>query len=190
MKLLAIIGSQRKDGNSYLLAKEALESVQETDYEIIQLVEKKIEFCNLCAKCKAGDCVLKDDFNQILDKIQEADGIVFSFPKYFSLSSKFLCFLERLVMIHHCKEYHGPGKTGKPDQNFSPPFKGKPYCIFVVSASGKGGEEPLRLAAYEIERIGMKLILHDSGLSLEFSQKEKIKEKFSKIKKALRTAER
>jgi len=41
-------------------------------------------------------------------------------------------------------------------------FKGKPCCIFVVLASGRGGEELLRLAAYEIERIGMKLILHDS----------------------------
>ena len=44
MRLLAIIGSQRKDGNSYLLAKEALKSVQETNYEIIQLAEKKIKF--------------------------------------------------------------------------------------------------------------------------------------------------
>ena len=64
--------------------------------------------------------MLKDDFNQILDRMQEADGMEFSFPKYFSFSSEFLCFLERLVMIHHCKEYHGLGKTGKPDPNFSP----------------------------------------------------------------------
>lgn len=163
MKLLAIIGSQRKDGNSCLLAKEVLKSVKEADYEIIQLAEKEIEFCNLCGKCATGDCVLNDDFNQILEKIQEADGIIFSFPKYFSLSSKFLCFLERLVMIHHCKEHHGFRKTGvKPDPNFSPLFKGKPCCLFVVSGSGKGGEEPLRIAAYEIGGIGMRLILHDS----------------------------
>jgi len=162
MKLLAIAGSQRKGGNSYLLAKEALKSVK-VDYEIIQLAEKKLEFCDLCGKCDTRDCVLNDDFNQILKKMVEADGLIFSFPKYFSLSSKFLCFLERLVMIHHCKEYHGLRKTGiTPDPNFTPLFKGKPCCLFVVSGSGKGGEEPLKIAAHEVERMGMKLILHDS----------------------------
>jgi multimeric flavodoxin WrbA len=67
VKLLAIISSQRKDGNSYLLAKKVPESA-ETDYEIIQLAEKVIEFCNLCEECAKGDCVLEDDFNQILEK--------------------------------------------------------------------------------------------------------------------------
>jgi len=138
-KLLEIIGSQRNYGKSCLLAKEVLKPVKEIDHEIIELAEKKIELCNLCAKCETGDCVIDDDFNQILEKAQEADGTIFSFPKYFSLSSKFLCFLERLVMIHHCKEYHDFRKTEvKPDQNFLPPFKGKPCCLFIVSGFGKG----------------------------------------------------
>ena len=58
-KLLAIIGSQRTNGNSYLLAKTVLDSI-EADYEIIQLADKKIEFCNLCEKCVSNDCVLED----------------------------------------------------------------------------------------------------------------------------------
>jgi multimeric flavodoxin WrbA len=49
-KVLAIIGSQRKNGNSYLLARVVLKSV-EADYEIIQLADKEIEFCNLCEEC-------------------------------------------------------------------------------------------------------------------------------------------
>jgi len=160
MRLLAIIGSQRKDGNSYLLAKEVLKSVK-ADYEIIQLAEKEIRFCNLCGKCETEHCVLEDDFNQILEKMTEADGIIFSFPKYFSLSSKFLCFLERLLMIHHFREYHGYRKTGiTPDPKFAPLFKGKPFCLFVVSGSGKA-EEPLRLVADQLSGE-MKLLLTDS----------------------------
>jgi len=160
MKLLAIIGSQRRDGNSYLLAKEVLKTIK-ADYEIIQLADKKIEFCNMCGKCETEDCIIEDDFNQILEKMKEADGIIFSFPKYFSLSSKFLCFLERLLMIHHFREYHGFRKTGvEPDPKFVPILKGKLLCLFVVSGSGIA-EEPLRLVA---DQLGgeMKLLLTDS----------------------------
>lgn len=158
IKLLAIIGSQRKDGNSYLLAKTILESTK-TDYEIIQLADKEIEFCNLCGKCEYEECPLDDDFNQILEEMKKADGIILSFPRYFSLPSKFLCFIERLVMAHHFKEYQGYRKTGvKPDPTVSPPFKEKPCCLFVVSATGGMGEEPMKLVAHEVERIGMRVV--------------------------------
>lgn len=162
MKLLAIIGSHREKGNSYLLAREVLNSIGKVNYEIIQLAEKDIKFCDFCGKCEFGDCILDDDFNRITEKMRTADGLIFSFPKYFSVPSKFLCFLERLDVIHHCKEYHGFRKTGiEPDLNFRPPFAGKPFCIFVASGSGRG-EEPLRLAAYKLVGMTMKLIMHHS----------------------------
>jgi len=161
MKLLAIVGSHRKNGNSYTLAKEAMKSAK-ADCEIIQLAEQKIEFCNMCGKCETQDCILKDDFNKILKKMKEADGIIFSFPKYFSLSSKFLCFLERLLMIHQFREYHGYRRTGiEPDSRFVPLFTGKPFCLFVVSGSGRA-EEPLRLVADQLGGEGMKLLLTES----------------------------
>ena len=47
MKLLAISGSHRKDGNSYLLSKAVLDSLG-CEYEIIQLAEKDIDFCTAC----------------------------------------------------------------------------------------------------------------------------------------------
>ncbi len=145
-----------------MLVREVLKPMREADYEIIQLAERDIEFCDLCGRCEFGNCVLEDDFNEIVNKMRVADGIIFSFPKYFSAPSKFLCFLERLSMIHHCKEYRGFRKTGaEPDSSFKPPFEGKPFCLFVISATGRV-EEPLRLAAYELVGMKMKLIMHDS----------------------------
>jgi multimeric flavodoxin WrbA len=38
MKILGLVGSQRKDGNSYLILKEALEGSEE-GVEIVQLAE-------------------------------------------------------------------------------------------------------------------------------------------------------
>jgi len=102
IKLLAIVGSQRAYGNSFLLAKEALKPFKEIDYEIIQLANKKIEFCNVCGKCISIECPIEDDFNEIMGKMKEADGIIFAYPKYlFSVPTKLLCFLERLDLISH-----------------------------------------------------------------------------------------
>ena len=170
-KFLAIIGSQRKNRNSYLLAKTMLESVK-VDYEIIQLAKKELKFCNLCGKCENEECPLDDDFNQIVKKMKMADGIIFSFPRYFFLSSKFLCFIEKLVMPYHFKKYHGYEKIGvKPDSTVSPPFKGKPCCLFAVSDTGWMGKEPLKLIAHEVEVIGMKVI---GKISLKTEEVKKV----------------
>jgi multimeric flavodoxin WrbA len=158
-KLLAIIGSQRKNGNSYLLAKKVLESAG-ADHEIIQLANSYIEFCNLCEKCLSSDCVLEDDFNKILEKMKSADGIIFAFPKYVFFASKFLCFLERIATIQHMRENMGYKIASKnPDYRL---FSAKkPFCIFVTSGSGKIEKENLQIVADYIEGLGLELIPHD-----------------------------
>jgi multimeric flavodoxin WrbA len=158
MKILAIIGSQRKEGNSYAAAKEVLEPTK-TDYEIIQLADKEIGFCDFCGKCQHEKCHLKDDFNQIIQKMKKADAVVFSFPRYFSLSSKFLCFIERLTTPHHYKEYKGYRISGvEPDPSVSLPFKAKPCCLFVVSGTGYMGKKPMKLVAHEVKKLGMNVV--------------------------------
>jgi len=155
-KLLAIIGSQRTNGNSYLLAKTVLDSI-EADYEIIQLADKKIEFCNLCEKCVSSDCVLEDDFNQIFEKMKSADGIVFAVPKYIFLASKFLCFLERLDTIQHMRENMGYKIAFKnPDYRLFP--EKKPFCIFIASGTGNVEKETLQKVVHCIEGLGLKLV--------------------------------
>ena len=47
MKLLATAVSQRKIGDSCILAKEVLISVEKVNYEIVELAEKKIGFYKL-----------------------------------------------------------------------------------------------------------------------------------------------
>lgn len=159
VKLLAIIGSQRKNGNSYLLAKTVLDST-EADYEIIQLADKKIEFCNLCEKCIDNDCVLEDDFNQILDKMKGADGLVFVVPKYIFVASKFLCFLERLDTIDHMRKHAGYERTFKsPDYRLFP--EEKPFCILVTSGTGNVEKETLEIVTNYIKDPGLKLIPYD-----------------------------
>jgi multimeric flavodoxin WrbA len=168
-KLLAITGSQRKNGNSYFLTKTVLNSA-ETNYEIIQLADKKLEFCNICEKCINSDCVLNDDFNGIVEKMKSADGIVFAFPKYLFAASKFLCFLERLATVDHMRKHAGYEITFKnPDYRlFSDE---KPFCIFVLSGTGKVEKETLKIVAEYIKDTGLKPISHDKPPFLGVSVK-------------------
>ncbi|MBX5329000.1 MAG: flavodoxin family protein [Candidatus Bathyarchaeota archaeon] len=159
LKILAIIGSHRKNGNSYALAKAVLEPTG-ADYEIIQLANKKIEFCNLCEKCVSNNCILEDDVNSIIKKIKSADGIVFVIPKYLFVASKFLCFLERLDTIQHMRTHEGYQHTAKnPDYRlFS---EEKPFCIFITSGTGKVEKGTLKIVADYIEYLGLKLVRSD-----------------------------
>ncbi|MEM2971003.1 MAG: NAD(P)H-dependent oxidoreductase [Candidatus Bathyarchaeia archaeon] len=156
IKLLAIIGSQRKNGNSYLLAKTILGSIK-ANYEIIQLAEKEIKSCNLCGKCIENYCILKDDFNQIFEKMKKANGIIFLIPKYIFFSSKFLCFLERLDTIGHFRRHRGYEMTFvNPDYKI---FHEKPSCIVAVSGTGKIEKGILKVTEAFIRGLGIKLIL-------------------------------
>jgi len=159
VKLLAIIGSQRKNGNSYQLAKTVLGSLP-VNYKTIQLAEKNIEFCTLCEQCKDGsDCTVQDDFNEILKDMQNADGLVFSLPKYLFVGSKFLAFLERLNTLVHMRRHGGyEHKLGKPDYEL---FSGKPFCIFITSGTGHIEYEILRITEEYIETLGLKPVFSD-----------------------------
>jgi len=165
IKLLAIVGSQREYGNSLLLAKEALKPFHEISYEIIQLAKKKIKFCTLCGRCESMECPLDDDFNEILEGMRDADGIVFACPKYlFKVPTKLLCFLERLDILSHFRKHPDYVEELRADQTLPPPLEGKSCCLFVVTDPGESAEGCLGLLANEIKSLGMKLVPYDSRL--------------------------
>jgi len=157
--IFAVIGSHRRNGNSYSLVKKVFESTG-VDHEIVQLADKKIQFCTLCEKCMEDDCVLEDDVNGIIRKMLKADGFVFAVPKYLGAPSKFLAFLERLDTITHMRRhmsYSGPPKN--PDYALIP--GGKPFCLFALSGRGKFSKKDLHTIVDYTESLGLRLVKHD-----------------------------
>ena len=86
-KVLVISASARKGGNSDMLADRFINGVSEAGHEVekIFLAQKKIAYCMGCNFCKKnnGACAIKDDMNEILDKMMEADVIAFASPVYY-----------------------------------------------------------------------------------------------------------
>jgi multimeric flavodoxin WrbA len=158
-RLLAIVGSHRKNGNSYALVKAVLNSL-DADFRMIQLAEKKVDFCTLCEKCIDQDCVLEDDVNWLLAGLRKADGIIFAVPKYLDAPSKFLAFLERLNTIVHIRRHGGyGGPPVRPDYMLIEDKK--PFCLFALSGTGKFSKKDLRTVVEYIESLGLSLVKHD-----------------------------
>lgn len=131
MKILGIVGSNRKNGNSYLLLKKMFQDLSEVETKIIQVAELNIKPCELCFEVcskKSYKCVIADDFELLFEETKSADGIIIACPFYFYIPSKFQPFLERLS----CLDYFTLNKHGEGHH----PLVGKPCLLIAVSASG------------------------------------------------------
>lgn len=98
-KVLIISTSLRENGNSETLAKsfaKGAESAGNT-VETIGLSKKNIEFCNACLAClPTHRCVKKDDMENIVTKMKDAEVLVFATPIYFyGMSGQMKTFLDR-----------------------------------------------------------------------------------------------
>lgn len=100
-KALVIAGSPRKGGNSDLLCDAFLKGAQEAgcEGEKIYVQDLRLSGCRACYGCRATrKCVLRDDMNQVLDKMVAADVIVLATPVYFySLSGQMKVLIDRTL---------------------------------------------------------------------------------------------
>ena len=86
MKILAISGSPRREGNTVILLNEALKGAQQEggEVELYSVSGKDLQPCDGCWGCtKNGECHIKDDMQGLYDKMIAADGIIFGTPIYF-----------------------------------------------------------------------------------------------------------
>ncbi len=116
-KIIALSGSYRRDGTIERAVDAILQAAAEkgAETEKIRLIESRIEFCRNCRKCtqleglQRGACVQPDDMEDILEKIEAADGLVLASPvNFFGVTAVTQRFVERLV----CYAFWPWGKPG------------------------------------------------------------------------------
>ena len=98
-KVLVITGSMRR-GNSDALATEFARGAQAAGNEVetIRLATLELGFCRGCDYCQdhGGSCVLKDDMEALLDKVEAADAIALATPVYYyNVSATMKAFIDR-----------------------------------------------------------------------------------------------
>jgi multimeric flavodoxin WrbA len=104
LKVLAINGSARKNGNTAILIDTVFEELKKAGIqtETITLAGQVIEPCKACWACgNSGHCVHhKDQFQEIFQKMIEADGILLASPVYSAnVSANMQALLERSAVV-------------------------------------------------------------------------------------------
>lgn len=101
MKVLAISASHRIGGNSDVLCDQFLMGAEEGGHNIekINLGLKSIAPCFGCYGCRKNrKCVQKDDMEEILEKLIDADVIVLATPVYFySMNAQLKTMIDRCL---------------------------------------------------------------------------------------------
>ena len=108
MKIIAINGSSRINGNTAELLSHALRGAAEggAETELIHLRPLNYRGCASCFYCKDkknphGICAMRDDLSPVLEAIKECDGLILGSPIYYGgMSSNLLAFLERFLYIN------------------------------------------------------------------------------------------
>jgi len=98
-KVLVITTSLRTNSNSTALANAFAKGAAENKNEVetISLIDKSIAFCKGCLACqRTQKCVIKDDSNEIVEKMKNADVIAFATPiYYYEMSGQMKTLLDR-----------------------------------------------------------------------------------------------
>jgi multimeric flavodoxin WrbA len=176
MKVIGIVGSPRKNGNTNTLVQQVLEGAVEAGAETRTFLLNEMNYsgCQACDYCKPHEmCKLEDDLAELLKEIGEADGIIFGAPIYFGqFSGQMRLFLDRCYSLVN------------PDHSARLPFGKK--AIIVVA---QGMPDP---AAYKgvYEEFGdqisrfMGMDVKDTLVAAGYHTPEEVKNDAELMKKA------
>lgn len=100
-RIIVLVGSMRKGGNTDLLAKAFAEGASKNNIvEVLSVADYKVNPCIGCNSCftrKGNQCFQEDDMDKIYSKLKMADMVVVASPVYFyGISAQLKAIVDRL----------------------------------------------------------------------------------------------
>lgn len=158
--ILGISASPRKDANTDILMKIALEEAGQADNiktELLYLRDYKIEYCKGCfACCKEGAAnmdrpcpIYKDDMGFLADKLLECSALFIGCPVYFgTVPGQLKAFMDRTEgLLRYSTSKYKYGLSNKIGAGL------------VVGGNRNGGEEMTLLALYHYYMIHNMIVI-------------------------------
>jgi multimeric flavodoxin WrbA len=170
-KILGVMGSPRRNGNTHILISRILEGAgaEGAVGDIIFLDDLAIQECNGCHACWEGtECSKDDDMNNIYPKIIESDGIVFGTPVYwYGPTALIKGFIDRFVYFN-CPENRAK-------------IRGKPAVLAVPFEEEDPEAAALLKAFFEKSLLYLEMNLIGTILVPGVNRKGEILEKEAKL---------
>lgn len=166
-KILVLMGSPKKDGNTAALVEWVAEGAKkkgaETEIVNTAYLKYRTNGCISCRACQASEkyeCAINDDAKPVLSRMTDADVIVMATPLYFFGPSAQL----KLIFDRMFSLYKWDNRTGA----FTTPLKGK-TLVLIASAFENIGldilEKPFRITADYTGMDFKSLLVPDAGVS-------------------------
>lgn len=150
MKILAIMGSPRKHGNTYVFTEaveEGMRRLGSVEFEYAFLRDLDIGMCRGCRLCMdRGEeyCPMSDGLAELETKMLEADGVVFASPTYVgNVSGLMKNLVDRLCYACHRPRF----------------FKN---ALLLTTSGGGGAGFMLMALGIAVEATGFK-VAHKAG---------------------------
>ncbi len=117
MFALAINGSPRKDGNTYLMLQEVLKPLQDAGWDANIMHVGNIHGCRACYGCRKQmnqRCVFdKDGFNALFEHMVRADAIILGSPTYYTdVTAEMKALIDRAGFVAGANNRLFQGKIG------------------------------------------------------------------------------
>lgn len=156
-KVIILVGSPRVNGNTARIVEQVEEILdgKGIETEVIFLDRLALNPCRGCGSCEdTGDCIQKDDMEELWGKVESSDGLVMASPTYYSgVTAQMKTFIDRTGRAKVIWDYKRNLPAGSRFQ------KGK--RAMIVSVCGQSGEKWLKGPLTE-----MRYLLHDLEIPL------------------------
>jgi multimeric flavodoxin WrbA len=173
-KVLAVVGSPRKNGNTHILVSKILEGAvsEGARGDIIFLADVAIQECDGCYACWRGkECSKNDDMNSIYAQIIESNAIIFGTPVYwYGPTALMKMFIDRFVYFN-CPKHREK-------------IRGKPAVLAVPFEEEDPGAAALLKTFFKKSLQYLEMHLIGTILVPGVSQKGEILEKADRLKEA------
>ena len=179
-KVLGIMGSPRRNGNTHILVSKILEGAESEGArgDILFLNDLAIKECNGCHTCWEGkDCSKDDDMNGIYPRIIESDAIIFGTPVYwYGPTALMKVFIDRFVYFN-CPENREK-------------IKGKPAVLAIPFEEEDPEAAALLKTFFEKSLRYLEMDLIGTILAPGVSQKGEILKKVNRLEEAYELGKR
>lgn len=139
MKVLGILGSPRRGGNTEILLDKALEGAKTCGLDIEKIVLNQLKFspCQECGGCKkSGRCIIDDDMCTIYEKLEEAEAIILASPIFFgSLPAQVKAMIDRYQCRWIAKYVLGQKDVNRRTPRGCTPGSKRGFLILVSGSS-------------------------------------------------------
>ncbi|MFZ5353432.1 MAG: flavodoxin family protein [Bacillota bacterium] len=135
IRIAAIYGSPRRNQNSDMLLDKVLEGIGADKAAVVKIYASSpdIQHCNSCSRCfKEGNCIIKDEMQEIYKILDKADIVITATPVYFHNVTSHL-----KKLIDRCQAVW----ASKYILNDSSIIKRRPRLGYVVCTAGPQQQE-------------------------------------------------